>query len=1023
MGRAFRKNLFRDIRSGFGRYLAIVAIIALGAGFFTGLKVTNTDMMETGDAYFKRTSLFDFRALSTLGYEEASVKTMEAAEGVEKAEGLVTKDVLVAVDGSERALKCMMLTEEVNKAELVSGRWPEREDECLLDSYNLRGISLGTTVTVSERNDADTLDTFKIKVFTVVGFARTPLYVNFERGTTSIGGGSLDGFFLVPAAALDTEVYTEIALTLSNPGTAYSDAYKASLEAAEDSVLSAAELAADERYNRLLREAEEELTDGLKEYADGVAEYLDGIEEYEDGCIDYATGVKEYKSGIYAYEEGLSEWETSQEAARLAGIRLHRSKKKAKSQIKKSKEALDKTQEALEQQKQAVENAPLPAEQKQAALREIEQGMQQVEAGRQTVAESETELDRQTSSAYSSLGYAREELSDAELELLDAKLTLLDAEQELLDAASDLAEAEEELLEARIELRDARYEITRGRQKLYSVRKPDVYVLNRETNVGYVCYENDADIVSGIATVFPFFFFAVAALVCVTTTNRLVDEQRGQIGIFKALGYRDGVIISRYLFYTGSASLIGVLVGVIGGSLVFPPIIFMAYQMMYSMPDIVLVYDTTLMLYAGGSYLALALLVTYFSCRKELVSPAAELIRPKSPPAGKRILLEHIGFIWKKLKFLHKVSLRNVFRYKKRFLMMVLGIGGCTALLLTGLGLNDSITRLADRQYGEISLYDALVTYSEDKSGREQKTVSAIGAETVRAAFLYSTNADCRTEAASGTVNLMGVGDFSSLTGLMDFHTKAGEPLQAPKTGGCLISRNMADKYGLAAGNTFTLTVDDTQTVPLTVEGVYDNVIYHYVYTSLDSLRPYIGELPLKTAYLGCAEGTDVHAWGAKIAEGEDAAAVQLTTDMLTRVNNTLQSMQYVVLLVIACAGALSFIVLFNLTNINIQERIREIATIKVLGFYNGESARYIFRENYILTFCGCAAGIPMGIWLHNYVIGQIKIDMMAFEAVRSTQSYAGAALLTFLFTIAVNLIMRPRLDRIKMAESLKSIE
>lgn len=1022
--RVFHKTLRRDIIKSFGRFIAIVAIIALGSGFFIGLKVTTSDMMQTEQLYFDTTAFFDYRLLSTQGWEAESVKAVAASDGVLEAEGSVSTDALALIGNEETVLKVMMLPEKINIPELTEGRMPAAPGECVADSYSVHGIGLGSVITISAKNEEDTLELFKEREFTVVGFVRTPQYINFERGTTSIGSGSLAGFLYVLPEAFDTEVFTEIAVRLKEKGFVYSDAYKTLLENAEEPLKDAAQTAADARFLRLWNEAQEELQDGVKEYTDGVIEYSDGIREFEENIPKIAEGADEFTDGEYGLRDGAGQFCEAKRSMQEANVAFRKKRIAGQKALDENSAALDAAEAELIAQRTAVEGLPIPQPQKDAMLREIDSGLGQIGAGRAQLAAGQRTFDRAIAGGWRSLGDGQTELADAQRKLVSGRRELADARAELTEGKRELFEADTELIDARTELRDARHEIARGKQKLLSsLKRPDVYVLSRETNVGYVCYENDANIVSGIAKVFPLFFFAVAALVCVTTTNKLVDEQRGQIGIFKALGYSDASIIGRYLIYTGSASLLGVGIGMMGGSLLFPPVIWTAYGIMYSMPKLELLYDVSLMAKAGGSYLLLSLLVTYFSCRKELREPAAELLRPKAPAPGKQILLERIGFIWKRMKFLHKVSLRNVFRYKKRLIMMMLGIGGCTALLLTGFGLNDSITHLADRQYGEISLYDGLVTFDEDMRGNEQAFLSSPGTDIKSCAFLYGLNADISTAKAGGSVSLRGIESFDELDGLMDFHTAEGTPLKAPGPGGCLISRNLAKKYGLSLGDPFTATVEETSKVTLRVDGIYDNVIYHYIYTSLDTLEPFLEELPLKTAYLSFGEGADAHLIGAALSKAEHVTSVQLTEDMLERVSNMLSSMKYVIALVIGCAGALSFIVLFNLTNINICERIREIATIKVLGFYAGESARYIFRENFILTFCGCLVGVPMGMWLHNYVMAQVQIDMMAFDAIRSPQSYALSVAVTFLFTALVNLFMRPRLDRIKMAESLKSIE
>ena len=1027
--RSLRKTVFREIRDSLGRYLAIVGIIALGSGFFAGLKVTNTAMIYTGDQYLRDTEFFDIRLLSTMGFDKESPEHFVDFPGVSAAEGSVSLDFLGVTGERETVYRALTLNEHVNRPQLQSGRWPEKPDECLSDGYSIGSLPVGARITLSENNPEDTLDTFACREFTVVGVVRSPLYINYERGTTTLGSGTVSAFIILPPESFDTDYYTEIYLTLADTPYVYSDEYDTLSENTIDAITPLTEAEAGARYERILSDAQAELDDAYAEYEDGKKEYEDGLRDYEDGKQEYEDGLQELEDAKKTAEDTFlytinkiknAEAKLDREEASLAATKASLQEQYA--QVSATRPGVAAQLETLTAQRAQAEAAGYPTDeldaaiaQVNAALAQIDGGLAQIQAGLAQVADGEAQI-----------ADGRKQAADGRTALYigyeDAQKEIADAEQELADAKIELEDAEQELADAKVELEDAEQELADAQQELDDLEPPDTFVLGRDSNVGYVCFENDANIVSGIAKVFPFFFFAVAALVCVTTMNRMVDEERGQIGILKALGYSQRDVMRRYLIYTGSASLIGCAVGVVAGSVLFPTTIWKAYNIMYNMPEIRLVFDKKLMLLSGGSYLLLALGVTYFSCRGELRQPAAELIRPKSPPPGKRIFLERIGFIWKRCSFLLKVSFRNVFRYRKRLVMMVLGIGGCTGLLLTGLGINDSITGIADRQYQEITIYDAEVTFTGDMAGKQQEFTEHCAGNAEEICFLYSVSADCSTEAFTGSVTLCAPENFGNLDHLIDFHA-AGQPVAAPEPGGCLLSENLAANYALAVGDTVTLMVDGTTPVSLTVNGIYENVIYNYVYTTMQDLRPFLTEMPVKLAYLNIPENIDPHAAAAHIADYDGVAALSLSMDMNGRVNNMLSSMKYIVLLVIFCAGALAFIVLFNLTNINVQERIREIATIKVLGFRGVETASYVFRENFILTFCGCLAGIPMGIWLHNFVMDQIKIDLIAFHPVRTPLSYALSIVLTFVFAILVDRFMRPRLERINMAEALKSVE
>lgn len=1064
----------REVRDSLGRYLAILGIIALGCGFFTGLKVTKTAMLETGYRYMLRNGFYDWRLVSTLGWDSQAVAEMQESEGIESAEGMITLDAVAVVNDREVVLKFHSITDCINTSELVSGRWPESSNECVIDEYDLAGISLGDRIGISDENTQDTLNSFSFDSYTVVGYVRNPMYINFERGTTTLGSGSVSGFVCLPPEGFCCEYYTDIYLSCTEHPYVYSQEYNDLIEKRESVVTEAAQKAAENRFVRVKDSAEQKLIEAEAEYEEGLAQYGDGLAQYSEYVNRYQKGLKEYNEGEKLYREKREETERQLASA-------YEQLKEAEKKIKKSETALsilvpdfsDSNMLILDAASRIISSSPYIDDETAVKLVSVVESVKELAAEKrpERIARRYREILNSISGIREEIGasdrpefaksvingvldsignaldksvgrivHAYEELQNgknelekgwkeyeegknkAENEFAKTERLLKESKNQLAEARKELSKAEKELAEAKTKLDDGAAMLSDAKDAIDKLTAPDVYVLDRDTNVGYVCFQSDTNIVDGIAKVFPVFFFAVAALVCVTTMNRMVDDERGQLGILKALGYSNRTIMSRYFIYTGSASLLGCAVGAAIGSWLFPTVIWKAYMIMYSMPEITLVYDWKLMVLSTVSYLAIALTVTWLTCRDELRQPAAELIRPKSPPAGKRVWLEHIGFVWKRLSFLAKVSLRNVFRYRKRLIMMILGIGGCTGLVLTGFGLNDSITHIADRQFSEISVYDADISFTIDMTGDERaEFLEKTGSVIEQKAFTYSTNCSCSTEAYTGTVTLIAPENFSDLHGLMNFHD-GKIPVAAPGDNECIISRNLSDKYRVEVGDEIELGIGDTEKVYLKVSGIFDNVIYNYVYAPLSSVKRQLSFEPeIKNAYLNL-DG-DIYSAAAVIASAKGVANVSLTEDMRLRVDSMLSSMKYVVVLVISCAAALSFIVLFNLTNINIMERIREIATIKVLGFNSSETSQYVFRENMILTLCGCVAGIPMGIWLHDFVMSQIKIDMISFQVVRTWPSYVVSILLTFLFTVAVNAVMMPRLEKINMAEALKSVE
>ena len=644
----------------------------------------------------------------------------------------------------------------------------------------------------------------------------------------------------------------------------------------------------------------------------------------------------------------------------------------------------------------------------------------------------------------------KSQLDDAKIQLEDAKSQIEEGEKQLADAKKQLEESKAQIAEKEAELSDAKkqyedgkkeYEdglstynkeiekaekkISDGEKTLQELKEPDTYVLGRDTNVGYVCFESDSGIVDGVADVFPIFFFLVAALVCVTTMNRMVEEQRTQIGVLKALGYSEHTIMAKYMFYSGSAALTGCVAGFALGTVMFPKVIWYAYGMLYKMESLVYVFDWKLAVISVTVSLICSVGTTFVSVRRELTEVAAELMRPKTPKAGKRVFLEYLPFIWKRLKFLQKVSMRNIFRYKKRFFMMVVGISGCSALLVTGFGVRDSVTGIITQQYTQIQTYDIGITYSSSVAQKQKDELENKEKDGVKNfVFVAEKSMDLVGEEKTKSVSLIMADPDSDITPFINLHTEKKEPIAFPQKGETVISAKVADELGIKTGDTVTLQDSDMKTLKVTVSGVCENFVYNYVYLSADTyVEQMKAEPEYKTAFVSVSEGTDAHLLGTALMAMADVAAVNISQDDMKRFSSMMSSMDLIVAVIIMCAAGLAFIVLYNLTNINITERVREIATIEVLGFYENETAAYVFRENTILTFLGALVGLVLGIFLHRFVMSQIVVDMVSFDVHVKQISFLYSLVLTMVFTWFVDRLMRKKIDAISMTESLKSVD
>ena len=1131
------KLTMRQIRSSLTRFLAIAAIVALGVGFFCGLRLTKTAMVHTLDDYAEAHRMYDFRLVSTVGFDETDADVLAADARIASCEGEKSADALASVaDGAAKPCRFLSLPVQINFPGLKCGRLPQTAEECLADGLLYSEKDLGKTVVLTEENDEDTLDSFNRREFTIVGIAKSVLYINYERGGTSIGSGTLSSFvYILPEAfALDYE--TSLYLRLADrQGEVYSDEYTACIDAAEPWVTQLAERAAYGRSDRLYEEAEQtlsdaretldekqqeladakqeladakqELKDAHQTYADGVVSLADAKQEAEqeladayqklvdgqrtieeneqklaDGEQELADGEKKLADAKQTYEENAAKFEKEKKQAENEMSFAFAKLQKARETLAEQQQQLDAQKAALDKQEAQIDAAvsagamsPEAAEaakaQIAAARGQLAAAQAQLDEGKNALADNENQLDlaadaaneafaenqKKLDEAKKTLEEKQQELEDAKQELEDGRQELEDAKQELKDGWADYytgkAEAEQKISDAEQELADAKQEITDGDQKLADAEQeladgeqkladaeqdyrdgedelaklenPDVFILNRSSNVGYACFESDSDIVRGVSKVFPLFFFAVAALVCITTMTRMVDEQRTQAGVLKALGYSNSAILSQYFLYAGTASLLGCVLGIAAGSYFLPKMIWHAYNIMYGFTGILYAFDWPLALVSSGAYLLCALGTTWYVVHAELQKPAAELIRPKAPKAGKRILLERLPLIWDRLPFLHKVSIRNILRFKKRMVMMMIGIGGCTALLITGFGIQDSISSVVDYQYDEITRYDAAVTFQHALSGSEREDFLAVCEESSAEGCLFV--AEKSLDASKGsTVKTTNVvcPESGGVEGFIDLHTQEKTPIPYPQDGGCIISRGLAQALRLSAGDTITLQTGDMRRTELTVEAVFENYVYNYVYLTQTTWQDVFGEAPgYEAAWVNYQTDEDAQAASAALAGAKNAAAVTLSRDFRSRVATMMQSLQYIVLVVVLGAAALAFIVLYNLTNINITEREREIATIKVLGFYDGETNRYVFRENIILTVLGALLGLPMGTLLHAYVMGQIKIDLMCFDVRVAPLSYLISAALTLVFGLLVNLALRRKIRAIDMSQALKSIE
>lgn len=718
--------------------------------------------------------------------------------------------------------------------------------------------------------------------------------------------------------------------------------------------------------NAELSAAEKQLTENEAKLSEGKAQLDAAQAELDEGSAQYESGYAQYEQSLAEYEKGRAEY--------------------------------------------------LDGEKK------YEDGLSQLNEGREKLEEGQAEYDE----GYAAFAEKREEYNKGAADYEEGVSALSEAKEQYAQGLADYADGEEKF---RTETADAEKKLADARKKVEDAGEAKWYVFTRDDNVGYSEYESNSQRIDKIAAIFPVFFLLVAALVCLTTMSRMVEEQRTQTGTLKALGYSNGAVMRHYMSYAVSAAAAGSVVGAFIGCYIFPFVIIFAYSMMYNITKIHFLLSPWNILLSVGSMVAAITLTVFFSCKKSLAETPAALMRPKAPKAGKRVFLERIGFIWNNMGFFGKVSGRNLFRYKRRMFMTVVGIAGCTALSLTGFGLKDSISDIVALQYNNIYKYSGYLATESDITESGLQSVYADLAEydpqTVHTRALIK---QYSTSGAGGSAQcyVTAVEDAEIFEGMVDLHErKTGEKLTLAD--GAVITEKLAKLLGVSSGDEITVRISDGSSARVRVAGITEHYASHYLYLTQAQYEEAFGFAPeYNIVYFENNVADDEAAQDAfceKMLKNSEVLSVMMKQGASETFTEMMKILDLVIVVLIVSAGALAFVVLYNLTNVNITERIREIATLKVLGFYDREVASYVFRENIILSVMGALAGLLLGRWLCGFVVTTAEIDEVMFGRSVHFPSYIWAFVITVAFSLLINLLMTRTLRRISMVESLKSVE
>lgn len=1083
MKKALNKDILRDILKSKGRYFSIMLIVALGVAFFSGIKVSPMVMRNTVDHYYDDYNFMDVEVISTLGLTDSDVEAIKKLDSVEGVFPTYSMDVITNVKDQDRVLKVHALPTDnlssdnkdyINRVKLVEGRLPKNSGECVVlkPKYDHLNLKIGKTLKIESGTKDKISDNLKTDSYKIVGVVDTPYYLSYEFGNSSIGSGSVDGVMLVPQKDFKTEAYTEMYITSkgAKEKTSFYQEYKDAVKKTEDQIDAITNDRIEYRYNEVVGEATDELNDAKKEYNDKKKETEDKIKDAEKQLEDGKQRIKDGKQELKTkkaetkkqIKDGFKQLDDA-EAALKKGRKQYEAAKKdfdskkqqanaqiadAENKLAPLKSNIDSIKGTISGLESKLNNPEISEEEKATLTRTIAQYKEtlsslesqynsgyaqiksiknQISAGESKLARTKAELDRnqrkiktKRSKLYTMEEKAEKEFKKAEEEIVKNEKKLKDSEKDLEKAKN---EAKDEFKKAEKELKEAEDEIKK-------IEKPEWYVLNRDKQYSAAEYGGCADSIDALAGIFPVFFVLVAALVALTTMTRMVDEQRINIGTMKALGYTSGMIAKKYIVYAMSASAIGSILGLAIGYTLFPSIIYNAYAIMYTVPAVELRFDLLITVLSIVVSIFVTTFTAYAACRKELIEAPSILMRPKAPKNGKRILLERIGFIWDKIGFIWKVTLRNIFRYKKRFLMTVLGISGCTALILTGFGVRDSIQMIVDVQFGELNKYSMTVSYDSDEKTEDiNKLKSFVSGENgvEEIAMFHNQNAKVMINNKEKEVTVIipeNKNTFKEFITLRDRKTHTPVKLS---DNGIVISEKAARNLDVKVGDKVKILNEKDVSAEAVISGITENYVNHYVYMTNEYYEKLYNRKAESNRIYGVLNDNitldQEDKMASRIIDTTCANGTVFTTGIKDGFSDTIKSLNYVVLLMIISAGALAFVVLYNLSNVNISERIREIATIKVLGFYDKEVSAYIYRENVILTLIGAIVGLGLGKILHQFIMITVEVENMMFGRLINPISYVVAFILTIVMGVIVNLVMNRKLKKVEMVESLKSVD
>lgn len=1079
MPATYLKDIFREIKISLGRFLSILCIVAIGVAFFAGIKASAPDMKNSADTYFDKYNVQDIQVYSTIGLTKKDVAAIKKIKGVKSVQPSFSMDTLSQIDSTQMVIKVISygIDQKMNKIRVVEGRMPERENECLVEASSATNklygtFHIGDTIKLQSGTDEALSKSLKHTKYKIVGTCYNPNYLSYEKGSSNIGSGTVNSFIYIQNTNVLKDYYTEVDVCVKGAKdlNCYSDEYFDVVDPVLKKIKKISNKQIDARIQSYQSELDEKKQEATDKFKDAENQFNNAQNKIDSGLSEIQSNELKLQNSKDQINQGWNEYYANLQlldnipTLQNAIAQIEESEKKLPELLSQKEQVenglqqinaegdlntkrtliqnaidfidialkklenypdssdaetirikLNEKKELLQGQLSLIDQAIAKKAELEAILPQIQSGIEQIQAGVAKKAELQSQLNQ--------LLNAKNELNNAYVSLINGQAQYEDGVSKIEDAKNELNKSIEQLTlskaEFNIQKHDALRELSDAQLEIDKMEGKWI-VLDRNSHYSYRDYGACADRMDGIAKVFPVFFFLVAALVCMTTMTRMVDEQRNEMGTLKALGYSKLQIASKYIIYALIASILGSILGCSLGMYLFPTVIFNAWNTLYNIDQIKFLFQPGLILLASGSVTGITLLATLYSIYSELIEMPSQLMRPKAAKAGKKILLERITFIWKRLSFLQKVTARNIFRYKKRFFMTIIGIAGCSALLVAGFGINDSISDIVNQQYNVIYHYDATVSAKTSEITSQIKSLK--GVKDVYEEDHLAVTTKIENKDISTTVHIISndkkFKDFCTLfNGNKEFDLDDSS---------VLISQKMATKLNKKAGDTIKIKDANNKVIKAKIKGVFTNYVGHHIYASESLYKSWNTNAKTTHIYLIKSKKTTKkfeRNLGNKIMNIDGVQSVTFYSSLQKNFKDMIKSISYIVVVLVISAACLAFVVLYNLSNVNISERKREIATIKVLGFTRKEVDAYINRETILLTILGSLIGLGIGIGLHHLIMNLAEMDDIMFGRTINSISYVISFVMTIGFNTIINLCMHKKLNNIQMVESLKAVE